>query len=256
MSSFHLWISLSKHLLSEVLTITFREGRTTAFSTTWMQQLLPYAGFIRPSPFAWLSRLFPQSWLGNKGSLLGDYWPTTSQQQGQHPHDIHLCNSELSISRWEWRSHHITTPRGSGGQGREQWVGRFQQLLCARAQIPPTTHCVCVPLRATWFCNPFSWALLTPHKHLGNKMLSGFLCSDPSVLQWGFGNGLCSSWHVLLIPQFCIHVLCRPHTTSPICKPSRSTSKLGTYLLIFWEFQPQMPKALRYGSTVKIACFH
>lgn len=143
MSSFHLWISLSKHLLSEVLTITFREGRTTAFSTTWMQQLLPYAGFIRPSPFAWLSRLFPQSWLGNKGSLLGDSWPTTSQQQGQHPHDIHLCNSELSISRWEWRSHHITTPRGSGGQGKEQWVGRFQQLYVPEPKFPPP-HTACV----------------------------------------------------------------------------------------------------------------
>lgn len=62
---------------------------------------------------------------------------------------------------------------------------------------------------------------------------------------------------VVLIPQCPVHALCRPHTTSPICKSSRTTSKRGTHLLIFQEFQSQVPKALSCGSTVKVAsCFH
>lgn len=139
---------------------------------------------------------------------------------------------------------------GRGAVGRK--VGA---ATSARAQILPTTHCVCVTLRATCFCNPFSWALLMPHKCWRGKQsalrfsLLWPLCAAVRLWKW--------SVQCLLIPQCPVHALCRPHTTSHICKPSQTTVKLGTHLLIFREFQLQMPKALSYGNTLEVAsCFH
>lgn len=220
-----------------------------AFTTTWMQQLLPYAGFTHP-PFAWVST-FPQPWLRYAGSLLGHASPMNSQQQGQPPHHTHLHNTEYFEVEVKIPSHLHTRWIRRAGRGA---VGRkVAASTCTRAHIPPTTHWVCVTFRATCFCNSFfmSFSDATQVQERETKYSQAFSALTPLCCSEAL-EMICA---VLLIPQCPVHVLCRPHTTSPICKPSRTASKLGTHLLIFQEFQPQMPKALSYGSTVKVASF-
>lgn len=148
------------------------------------------------------------------------------------------------------------------GRGRELWVGRLQgRYACqspnSRSHALPVCHTQCY--LQTWFCNAFSWAVLTScecwrvkQNVLRFSQLWPLLCTHSMALEIICMVAGIYFWSPSLF--MCFVALT---STSPICKPSLATAKPGTYLFIFWEVQPKITKALSYGNTVKVAsCFH
>lgn len=177
----------------------------------------------------------------------------TSRQQGPPPHNTHQSKSEFFKVRVKIPSHlHM---RGIRRAGRRAVGRKVAAATCARDRISPVCgnfacHTQSYLLLQSFFMSSSDATQTLERETKGSQVFSALTSLCCRLWKWSM------QCLVVLIPQCPVHVLCRPHTTSPICKSSLTT-ELGTHLLIFQEFQSQVPKALSYGSTVKVAyCFH